>query len=86
MLAQPEVTKWLVHSYEHCGLADVKRPMLEMLREGLNHHDRVPHKTHALLLSGWVMLVARPPFGQLRQPIHLGAGAAHHRSLRKGLP
>ena len=52
MLAQPEVTKWLVHSYEHCGLADVKRPMLEMLREGLNHHDRVPHKTHALLLSG----------------------------------
>ncbi len=61
MLAQPEVTKWLVHSYEHCGLADVKRPMLEMLREGLNHHDRVPHKTHALLLSGWVMLVARPP-------------------------
>jgi len=28
--------------------------MLEMLREGLNHHDRIPHTTHALPLSAWV--------------------------------
>jgi len=28
--------------------------MLEMLREGLNHHDRVPHDTQGLPLSGWV--------------------------------
>ena len=28
--------------------------MLEMLREGLNHHDRIPHPTGALPLSSWV--------------------------------
>jgi len=42
MVAQPKPTKWLVHSYEGCGAAAVKRPMPEMLREGLNHLDRVP--------------------------------------------
>ena len=31
----------------------VKRPMLGMLREGLNHHDRVPHDTKGLPISGW---------------------------------
>jgi len=43
MVGQSAWTKWLVHGYEHCGVAKVKRPMLEMLREGLNHHDRIPH-------------------------------------------
>lgn len=28
--------------------------MLEMLREALNHHDRIPHPAHSLPLSGWV--------------------------------
>jgi len=54
MVALPTETKWLIHGYEHCGVAEVKRPMLEMLREGLNHHDRIPHPTHSLPLSGWV--------------------------------
>ena len=43
LVAQPTETAWLVHSYEHCGAADVKRPMVEMLREGLNHLDRIPY-------------------------------------------
>jgi len=42
MVAQPKPTKWLIHSYEGCGAAEVKRPMPEMLREGLNHLDRIP--------------------------------------------
>jgi len=54
MLAQPATTKWLIHGYETCGFAKVKRPMLGMLREGLNHHDRVPHDTKGLPVSGWV--------------------------------
>ena len=28
--------------------------MLEMLREALNHHDRIPHAAHSLPLSAWV--------------------------------
>ena len=28
--------------------------MLEMLREGLNHHDRIPHDTKGFAISGWV--------------------------------
>ena len=28
--------------------------MLEMLREALNHHDRIPHATGSLPLSAWV--------------------------------
>lgn len=47
-------TKWLIHGYESCGVAEVKRPMLEMLREGLNHHDRIPHPQHSLPLASWV--------------------------------
>jgi len=54
MLLQPATTKWLVHGYEHCGFANVKRPMLEMLREGLNHHDRVPAAPDGLASAGWV--------------------------------
>ena len=54
MVGLPEQTKWLVHGYERCGVADIKRPMLEMLREGLNHHDRIPHALHAPPLSAWV--------------------------------
>ena len=30
MLAQPSTTKWLIHGYETCGYANVKRPMLGM--------------------------------------------------------
>ena len=54
MVALPAETKWLIHGYERCGVADVKRPMKEMLREALNHHDRVPHTFHAPPISGWV--------------------------------
>jgi len=54
MLAQPSTTKWLIHGYETCGYANVKRPMLGMLREGLNHHDRIPHDTKGFAISGWV--------------------------------
>ena len=54
MLSQAATTKWLVHGYEHCGYADVKRPMLEMLREGLNHHDRIPTPGAAFPAYGWV--------------------------------
>jgi len=59
MVAQPDNTKWLVHGYETCGVASVKRPMLEMLREGLNHHDRIPHPMSSAApkpfsVSGWV--------------------------------
>jgi len=59
MVAQPTWTKWLVHGYEHCGVGKVKRPMLEMLREGLNHHDRIPHPMSdsaptPFPISGWV--------------------------------
>ena len=25
-----------------------------MLREGLNHHDRIPHDTKGFAISGWV--------------------------------
>jgi len=39
----PTSTKWLVHSYERCGIAEKKRPMPEMLREALDHVDRIPH-------------------------------------------
>lgn len=41
-MQQSNPTKWLIHSYEGCGAAEVKRPMPEMLREGLNHLDRIP--------------------------------------------
>ena len=54
MVGQPEQTKWLVHGYERCGVAEVKRPMAEMLREALNHHDRIPHDGNRLPLSSWV--------------------------------
>jgi len=54
MVGLPRETKWLVHGYERCGAADVKRPMKEMLREGLNHHDRIPHATKSPPLSAWV--------------------------------
>jgi len=54
MVGLPSETKWLIHGYERCGVADIKRPMKEMLREGLNHHDRVPHAFHAPPLSAWV--------------------------------
>ena len=54
MTSLPQDTKWLVHGYEQCGVAEVKRPMLEMLREALNHHDRIPHPAHSLRLSVWV--------------------------------
>ena len=54
MTSLPTDTKWLIHGYERCGVAEVKRPMLEMLREGLNHHDRIPHTPKALPLSAWV--------------------------------
>ena len=54
MTSLPSDTKWLVHGYEQCGVAEVKRPMLEMLREALNHHDRIPHPAHSLRLSVWV--------------------------------
>jgi hypothetical protein len=54
MLAQPATTKWLIHGYETCGFAKVKRPMLGMLREGLNHHDRIPHDSNGFAVSGWV--------------------------------
>ena len=54
MVALPSQPKWLIHGYETCGVAEVKRPMLEMLREGLNHHDRIPHTMSKLPLSGWV--------------------------------
>jgi len=53
-VALPTETKWLIHGYEMCGVAEVKRPMLEMLREGLNHHDRIPHPAKSLPLSAWV--------------------------------
>lgn len=36
-------TKFFVHSYERCGVGDVKRPAAEMLFEGLHHLDRIPH-------------------------------------------
>lgn len=59
MVGQPSDTKWLIHGYEVCGLGQIKRPMLEMLREGLNHHDRIPHPMDntapaPLAASGWV--------------------------------
>jgi len=54
MIGLPVETKWLAHGYERCGVADVKRPMMEMLREGLNHHDRIPHVTRSPPLSAWV--------------------------------
>jgi len=54
MTSLPDETKWLVHSYEECGMADSKRPMLEMLREGLDHLDRIPHKAPGRPQSGWV--------------------------------
>ena len=54
MVALPSEPKWLVHGYEACGVADIKRPMLEMLREGLNHHDRIPYGGNKLPLSSWV--------------------------------
>jgi len=59
MVSQPKDTKWLVHGYEVCGVGGVKRPMMEMLREGMNHHDRIPHPMSDLLptpvpVSGWV--------------------------------
>ena len=43
MVSLPVDTKWLIHGYERCGVAEVKRPMMEMLREALNHHDRIPY-------------------------------------------
>mmetsp|Transcript_55662 Transcript_55662/g.121179 ORF Transcript_55662/g.121179 Transcript_55662/m.121179 type:complete len:1186 (+) Transcript_55662:218-3775(+) len=53
MVELPSDTKWLMHSYEHCGVANVKRPMLEMLREGLDHLDRIPHGNGTHPQSGW---------------------------------
>ena len=33
-----------------------------MLREGLNHHDRIPHDTKGFAISGWVRhIVAHQP-------------------------
>jgi len=58
MVALSRETKWLVHGYERCGAADVKRPMKEMLREGLNHHDRIPHVMKSPPLSAWVRHIA----------------------------
>ena len=54
MVKLPSQPKWLVQGYEACGVADVKRPMLEMLREALNHHDRIPHAGNKLRISAWV--------------------------------
>jgi hypothetical protein len=35
--------KFFAHSYERCGVGDVKRPAAAMLHEGLHHLDRIPH-------------------------------------------
>jgi len=65
MVALPSEPKWLIHGYESCGVADIKRPMLEMLREGLNHHDRIPHGGNKLPLSAWVKHIVEH-YGKLR--------------------
>jgi len=54
MVSLPRQTKWLIHGYERCGIAEVKRPMKEMLREALNHHDRIPHPTNSPAISSWL--------------------------------
>lgn len=54
MIGLPTETKWLIHGYERCGVAEIKRPMKEMLREGLNHHDRIPHLTNLPGISSWI--------------------------------
>ncbi len=60
LVRQKSPTKWLIHSYEVCGAAEKKRPMLEMLREGLNHLDRIPHPSTGSPYSAWVRhIVAR---------------------------
>uniref|UniRef100_A0A7S0L1S9 Amine oxidase domain-containing protein n=1 Tax=Coccolithus braarudii TaxID=221442 RepID=A0A7S0L1S9_9EUKA len=58
MVSRPEQTKWLMHSYEACGAADTKRPMLEMLREGLDHLDRVPSSNTSHEAVGWARHVS----------------------------
>ena len=54
MVALPRPTKWLIHSYEGCGAAEIKRPMPEMLREGLNHLDRIPFDSALPQIAAWL--------------------------------
>jgi len=54
MVGLPQETKWLVHGYERCDVATTKRPMMDMLREGLNHHDRIPLSSASLPSLGWI--------------------------------
>jgi len=68
LVGLPSDTKWLIHSYEHCGVADRKRPMLEMLREGMDHVDRIPHSPTAFGMSGWVRhIMSRLPDAKGKQ-------------------
>merc|ERR1712087_216511 len=68
LVGLPFNTKWLIHSYEHCGVADHKRPMLEMLREGMDHVDRIPHSPQAFGPSGWVRhMMSRLPDAKGKQ-------------------
>ena len=69
MVGQLSEVKWLVHGYERCGVAETKRPMAEMLREGLNHHDRIPHAL-GTLLSGWVRHIVAH-YAKLPQTLYL---------------
>uniref|UniRef100_A0A7S3WE82 NAD(P)-binding domain-containing protein n=1 Tax=Emiliania huxleyi TaxID=2903 RepID=A0A7S3WE82_EMIHU len=58
MVALPRPTKWLIHSYEGCGAAEIKRPMPEMLREGLNHLDRIPFDSALPQIAAWLRHIA----------------------------
>lgn len=79
-------TKFFAHSYERCGVADVKRPAAQMLFEGLHHLDRIPHgapSTNASALAHHVhayhaklperLCVVRPGSEARHLPPSLGA-------------
>jgi hypothetical protein len=63
-----------VHGYERCGVADVKRPMLEMLREGLNHHDRIPQPSSSHAVSGWLRHIVAH-YAKLPERLFFAAGS-----------
>lgn len=46
-------TKFFIHSYERCGVADKKRGMRDMLYEGINHLDRIPFGAHSSNVSAF---------------------------------
>ena len=59
--------------------------MLEMLREGLNHHDRIPHPTGSLPLSSWVRhIVAHKPLRRWDEPPSEGRATDDRQGDRHG--